>query len=286
MTLLAIAVLVPAVGVGRLGRRPVVPHERLVLRRVLLGMPFLVHCQRHAVRAMTLGHATHFPKRILDPLAQAGEALREAQRRVLPVRVGQHEVVQQVRKRLPLNGHPQALHVREVRGGQPARLMYLAEEQLLGRTVLGLPLVHPPLQCPPHGLPAPLGIFPLQPFPERLGLQARLPLQKLLHARPHGRQRIRPGPPAVRLPRLVGKLPQVPILPGRLAIHTALHRSALERRSLVQPLPQLLDLRVGDASAGSHRQLLSPGVADVLGNAAATCSHIQWGKIIVAGGER
>jgi len=176
MALLAIPVLVAARRIGCLGGHPIMPQERLVLGRVLLGMPLLVHRQRHAVRAVPLGHATHFPKRILHPLAQAGEALREAQRHVFPVRVRQHEVVQQVRKRLPVHGHAQALHVREVRRAQPARLMHLAEEHFLGRPMLSPPLPHAPFHRPPLPPPVLAGTFPLQPVHQGLGLERRLTL--------------------------------------------------------------------------------------------------------------
>ena len=61
MPLFAIAVLVPAVRIGRLGGDTVVSHQRLIARRVLLGIAFVIHRQRHAVRAMTLRHAAQFP---------------------------------------------------------------------------------------------------------------------------------------------------------------------------------------------------------------------------------
>jgi hypothetical protein len=170
MALLAVAVLVPAVRIRRFGRHTVVTHQRLIPARVLLRVPVVVHGQRHAVGAMTLGHSSQLPHGILPPLAQAGEALREAQRHMLPVRVGQHKVVQQVRKRLTLNGHTQLVHVREVRRAQPARLMHLAEEHFLGRPVLRFPLPHPPLQGALMTLPVLARALPLQPLPQRLGL--------------------------------------------------------------------------------------------------------------------
>jgi hypothetical protein len=170
MALLAVAILVPAAGIRRLGGNPIMPHQRLILGRVLLGMPFLVDGQGHAVGAMTLGHTVQFPEGILRPFAQAGEALREAHRHVLPVRVGQHEVVQKVRKRLPMDGHAQAVHVREVRRAQSARLMHLAEEHFLGRPVLGTPPAHAPFDGPPLPLPVLARVFPLQPLHQRLGL--------------------------------------------------------------------------------------------------------------------
>jgi len=129
-----------------------------------------MHGQRHAVGAMTLGHAAQFPQGVLHARAQAGEALRKTQRHLFPVRVGEHEVVEQVRKRLTLDGHAQLVHVREVRRAQPARFMHLAEEDFLGRSVLRLPLPHAPLQRPPVTLPVLPGLLTLQPLQQRFRL--------------------------------------------------------------------------------------------------------------------
>ena len=175
--LLAIAVLVATGGVGRLGLQAVMPQQGLVLRRVLFGMAIVMHRQGHAVGAMPLRHAAQFPQGVLQPLAQAGEALRKAQRHVFPVRVREHKVIDQMRERLPLNRHPQLFHVAEIRGAQAPRFMHLGEEHFLGRPVLGLPLPHPPLQRAPRGLPVTVGILLLEPLQQRLGLQARLALE-------------------------------------------------------------------------------------------------------------
>lgn len=256
MALLAVAVLVPAVRVRGLGRHTVVTHQGLIPGRVLLEVPVVVNRQGHAVGAMTLGHAAQFPQRVLPAFAQAGEALRKAQRHVLPVRAGEHEVVQQVRKRLALDGHPQAVHVREVRGAQPARLMHLAEEDFLGRSVLRLPLPHPPLQRPSLTAPVLGRVFALQPVQERPGLQGRLALQQFLQPRPDVEQRIGPGTPGVWRARFTGQLTQLAVLPCGLAIHVCLHRRLLERCSLVEIPSDFLDLRIADRASCSHWQLL------------------------------
>jgi hypothetical protein len=54
--------------------------------------------------------------------------------------------------------------------------MHLAEEHFLGRSVGRFPLAHPPLQGPLMTLPILIGAFPLQPLPQRLGLQSWLAL--------------------------------------------------------------------------------------------------------------
>jgi hypothetical protein len=197
MPLFAIAVLVPAVGIGRLGRDAVVSHQCLIARRVLFGISFVIHRQRHAVRAMTLRHAAKLPERVLQALAQAGETLREAQRHVFPVRVGQHKMVDHVDERLAANGYSQLVHVREIRRAEPARFMHLREENLLGRPVLCFPLPRPPFQSPPVCLPILFGVFALQPFQQSLGLHGRLTLQDFLQGGPDLAQRIRACPPSV-----------------------------------------------------------------------------------------
>jgi hypothetical protein len=177
MALLAVAVLVPAVRIRGLGHHAIVTHQGLITGRVPLGVPVLVNGQRHAVGAMTLGHPPQFPQRLLPAVTEAGEALRKAQRHVLPVRVGQHEVVQQVRKRLTLDGHPQLVQVGEVRRAQPAWFMHLAEEHFLGRSVLRLPLPNPAFQRAPVTPPVRARVLPLEPVHQRLGLQGWLTLQ-------------------------------------------------------------------------------------------------------------
>jgi len=87
-------------------------------------------------------------------------------------------VIQQVRKRLPLQGHAQAVQVREVRRTQPTRFMHLAEIHFLGRPTLGFPAPHAPFHGPPPPLPVLGRVFPLQPLHQGLGLQGRLTLQQ------------------------------------------------------------------------------------------------------------
>jgi hypothetical protein len=234
MALLAIPVLMAAVGVRGFRRHPVVTQQRLIPRRVLLGVAVVVHRQRHAVRAMTPGHTAQVPQGILQAGTEAGETLRKTDTHVLPVRAGQHEVVQQVRKRLSRDSHAQALHVREVRRPQPARLMHLAEEHFLGRPVLGTPLPHAAFHRPPLTLPVLAGTFPLQPVHQGLGLQRRLTLQQLFQPRPDVLKRIDPGTPGVGRAAVAGPLAPVAVLACGLAIHASLHRRVLQRCPPVQ----------------------------------------------------
>jgi hypothetical protein len=229
VSLLAIAVLMAAVSVGGFGCHPVVIHQGLIFCRVPLGVAVVMHGQSHAVGAVPFWDRAQFPQRILQAFTQAGEALGEAQRRVLPVRAGQHKVVHQVRKRLSLNRDVQVLHVREVRGAQAARLMHLTEKHFLGRPVLSLPLPHAPLQGPPPWLPILAGVFTLQHFEQRLGLQPRFTLQQRFQTRPYLHQGIDPGTPGVCRPALTGKLATVAVFPAGFTIHACFHRCLPQR---------------------------------------------------------
>jgi hypothetical protein len=257
--LLAVPVLMGAGRVGGLGRDAVVPQQRLVLGRVLLGVAVVMHRHGHAVGAVPLGRPAQLPEGVLRPLTQAGEALGEAQGHVLPVRGGQHEVVDQVREGLPVDRHPQRVHVAEVGGAQTPRLVDLGEEHFLGGPVLGLPLPHPPLQGAARPLPVALGDFLLQPAQQGLGLQGRLALEQLLQPRPDVGERVGPGAPGARGAGLTGELPEVAVLAGGLAVHACLHRRLGQRCSVLQSLAEFLDLGVRRLSAGSHRQPLCGG---------------------------
>jgi len=63
MTLFAIAILVAARRIRRLGRQTIMAQQRLVLRRVLFRAALMVDRQRHAVRAVTLRRPTQGPQR-------------------------------------------------------------------------------------------------------------------------------------------------------------------------------------------------------------------------------
>jgi len=287
--LLAVAILVAAGRIGRLGVQTVMGQQRPVLGGVLLGLALVVHGQCHAVGAMPLGHTPQLGQRVLQPFAETGETLRKADGHVLPVRMRKDEVVDQMRERLAGDGHGQRFHVREIRSTQAARFMDLGEEYFLGRPVLGFPLPHPPFQRPLGSLPGLLRKFTLQPFPQGLGLQAGLPLEQFLQPRPHRRQRIDACPPRTRGRLLARQLGMVPVLSGSFAIHACTHRRLRQRCPPQQSLPQFLHLGVGSASSGTHRQLLSPELPLFYAGHAPlrtpTCSSIQWGRLVVAAGE-
>src|SRR5438045_2992425 len=109
------------------------PISRLATEEVLPPMWRVLPASTRTARARHARHAAQLGEGILQAVAEALEALGEADAAGLPVRVGQHEVVDQVRKRLAVDRHLQAAGVREIGGAQVAGLVDLAEEHLLGR---------------------------------------------------------------------------------------------------------------------------------------------------------
>ena len=85
--------MVRAPGLDLQPREPVMPQQRFVPLRELVRMLGLVHRRRQSVGAVLGRRAAQFPQRVLQTVAQALEALREADRPRLPVRLGQDEVV-------------------------------------------------------------------------------------------------------------------------------------------------------------------------------------------------
>jgi hypothetical protein len=135
MTLFHIAILMRLGRVDRLALQAIVSQQRLVTtlkgRSIAAGW----HSRRQGIGAMQLRHAAQLDQGVLQAVAEALEALGEADRAGFPVGVGQDEVVDQVRKRLAIDGHLQSAGVGEVGGAQLAGLMDLAKEDLLGRPV-------------------------------------------------------------------------------------------------------------------------------------------------------
>ena len=133
---------------------------------------------------MPVRHLAQFPDRVLQPFAQALEALGIAHRPRFPVRVRQHEVIDQVRKALPLDGDAQLFHVREVGRAQSPRWVLLREEHLLGRSLGRPPALHPTLQRAQLPVRKTAGVTPLQVLEHRLGFQPGVDLQKFANLRP------------------------------------------------------------------------------------------------------
>jgi hypothetical protein len=172
--LLHVAVLVALARLDRLGRQPVVAQQGLVTPLEGLRPSCRLYGGGQAVGAVQQRHAAQLPEGVLQALAEALQALGEADGAGLPVGVGQDEVVDQVREGGALQGDTQFGAVGEVGGGQPSGVVDLGKEDFLGRPVLGPPLLDPPLQGPQLAVGEASGVLPLQGLEEGLGLQARV----------------------------------------------------------------------------------------------------------------
>jgi hypothetical protein len=247
VALLAVAVLVGLPRLDRLTFQTVVTQKRSVTLREQGTLRPGWHRRCQPIRAMHLGDATQLPQRVLQSLAQTLIALREADRPRLPVRVGQHEVVDQVRERLALDGHAQVAAVGEVAGTQPSRLMHLGEEHFLGGPVQGPPLLDAPLQRPHLPVGKAAGIAALQLGEQRLGLQAGVQLQQRLQLGPDLGERIHAGTPvAVHAFDLTGQPAEAAVLAGGLGRHARPQGCLLLGDSLPIETEQPADLVILD----------------------------------------
>jgi hypothetical protein len=195
---------------------------------------------------MNLRHAAQLGQRVLQPGAETLETLGETDAAGLPVRVGQHEVVDQMRKRLTANGDLQTRRVREVRSPDSSRLVDLPEEDLLGRSVQRPPLLDVPLQGPQLPLGKTPRVLTLQPGEQRLGLQAGVERQLLLDPRPDVGEGVGPGSPGMFHAHLAGQLAKPPILPCRLVVDPGLGRGlALGQVQLIEAV-QPTNVQIGN----------------------------------------
>ena len=188
----------------------------------LLGV--IVDGGGQAVAAVPSRYAAQFPQRILQAVGERLERLRRTHRHRFPVRVGQYEVVHQVIERLAGDGDVQRVHVREVRRGQIAGLVNLAEHDGLAGPVEGAPLPHATLKGAAMRIEEPARVLAPQPVEERLGEQPRLGREPLLDRRPDLGEWIKPGAVGPRhLPPVrescAGELAVVAVVASRLVAH-------------------------------------------------------------------
>lgn len=132
MRRLHIAILMAAGWIGRFGLHAIVSQQGTVLGGKLFCLAVVMNRQSHAIGPVPLGHGAQRPQGVLQSRAQTGEILAQTQREVFPVRMGQHEVIGQVRPRDTGYRHLQFVHRREVGSRQSAWFMHLGEEYLLG----------------------------------------------------------------------------------------------------------------------------------------------------------
>ncbi len=226
MALLGIAVLVGSSGLDRLSLETVVAQQRLVS----LGEGRPCGPRRHGrgqpIGAVELRHAAQFSQRILQALAEALVALGKADGAGLPVRVGQHEVVDQMVEGGAVDSHAQVRAVGEVTGGHAPGMMDLGEEDLLACAVQGPPGLDASLQGTELAVGETARKAALQVGEQSLGLQPRIELKHRFELRPDLRERVRPSTPvAVHAFDLRGQCAETTIVACRLGTHAGLSSS-------------------------------------------------------------
>src|SRR3569833_1890544 len=107
MPLFNITVFIRLAGLSLLTVYPVMPQQPFVCSRELSCVHQVVHRRAQPVRAVLEWNSPQLPQRILQPFAQALEGFRIANGPCFPVRVGQNEVIDQMRKCLPIDGDAQ-----------------------------------------------------------------------------------------------------------------------------------------------------------------------------------
>ena len=122
-------------------------------------------------------------------------------------------MVDQVGEGHAVDGHAQAGAMREVGGAQPAGLVDLGEEHLLGRAVQGPPLLDAALQGPQLAVGEAAGETALQVVEQGFGLQSGVEAQLLFELRPDLGEGVGPGAlVAVHASHLAGQLAEPAIL--------------------------------------------------------------------------
>jgi len=159
------------------------------------------HGRRQRITAMPFGHATEFPERFLNAGTERFKRLRKAQRHAFNVTERQHTVEERVFKSLPGDLHTKLVADREVTGRESPRMMFLAEENRLARTMQTSPFVHAPLKGATCGIRELIRVSLLHPFEQCLGFQLWLCFEPLLNFVPDAFEGI--GPSAIRSPRLL-----------------------------------------------------------------------------------
>jgi hypothetical protein len=258
VTLLRVAVLVALARLDGLPLQSVVTQQRLITPLERLR-PFdaRLHRRRQPIRPMQRRHASQFPQRVLQPLAQTLQAFRETDRSRFPVGVRQHEMIHHVLETTAVDGHAQVRTVREVAGSQATGMMYLSEEHLLGRTLLGTPTLDAPLQGPQLPVGETLRETTLQVREKGLRLQSGVDLKFRFEFGPELDEGVWVRPPVpVHAYDLAGQLAEPAILACRLGIHADAESSHLFGHPVPVELTKLPYLLIGDHREPPSRRAL------------------------------
>lgn len=258
VALFHVPVLVAMSCLDRLPSEAIVPQQRLIAlperRRAFRARR---DGRRQPVGAVQLRRAAQVPQSVLQALAEALVALREADRPRLPVRVGQHEVVDQVVERRPGDGHLQVGAVGEVAGAQASGVMDLGKEHLLGRSLQGAPLLEAPLQGSQLAVGEASGEAMLQIVKQGFGLQSRVDSKQRFELRPDLGEGVGPrAVVAVHASHLAGQLAEPAVLARGLVVHAGLGRRLPLRQAAQVQAVEAAHLLIGDHQKPPGRERL------------------------------
>jgi hypothetical protein len=149
-------------------------------------------------------------------------------------------------QRLAGDGDAEIGHVGEVTLGEPARLVGLCEEHLLGGPFEGAPLLDPPLQATELDIGESARVAPLQVVEKGLGLKPRVEPELLDHFVPDILERVLPGPPGVWDTPPTGERVGVAVLACRLLVDAALVGGLSQCVFGLNQLPQPSEQTIGD----------------------------------------
>jgi hypothetical protein len=246
MTLLDVAILVGLSRLDCLAFETVMREQRLVSLSEHLGLGIAVDRGGQAIGAVSPRDSSQFPQGVLQALAEALEALGEADGAGLPVGIGEHEVIDQVVQRLAEDGDAKLGHAGEVALGEPTRLMNLREEHLLGRPFEGAPLLDPPLQGPELDVGKTAREAALQVEEEGLGLEPRVEPEQFQEFGPDILERVLPGPPGMGNSPLTGERVGVAVLACRFLVNASLVGGLSQCVFGLDQLPQPPEQTIGD----------------------------------------
>jgi hypothetical protein len=246
VALLGVAVLVGLPRLNRLGRDAVMREQGVISSRERLRIGIGVHRGAHAVGAMPSGNPSQLPKGVLQPFAQALEALAEANRAGFPVGVREHEVIDEVVEGLADDRDAEFGHVGEVGSGEPPRLMILREVHLLRRPLQGAPGLDSPLQTAELTVGKAPWKAPLQVEEQGFGLEPGIELESRFDFSPDVVERVGTSSPVARRATLAGELVRVAVLARRFLVDPRLVGGPGQGGFGLKHLPQPPELPIGE----------------------------------------
>jgi hypothetical protein len=246
MTLLDITILVGLSRLDRLTFELIMREQCLVSPSEHFRVGIVIDRGGQAIGAVPPRNSSQFPQGVLQPFAEALEALGEADGAGLPVGIGEHEVIDQVAERLAEDGDAEPGHAGEVALAEPTRLVDLREEHLLGRPFEGPPLLDPALQATELDVREASWKAPLQVEEESFGLEPRVEPEEFENFGPDVLERVLPGPPGMGDSPLSGERVGVAVLACRLLVDASLVGGLSQCVFGLDQLPQPPEQAIGN----------------------------------------